>query len=103
MWMKFIPFLQKRVPYTPQMEVTECGAASLTMVLAFHGHNASLPEVRQACGVSLDGANALAIVRAARGYGLDAKGAKLGMEQLPQLPFRRSCTGTLTISWSWSG
>jgi ATP-binding cassette, subfamily B, bacterial len=76
----------KRVPYTPQMEVTECGAASLAMVLAYHGHHASLPEIRQACGVSRDGANALAIVRAARTYGLDAKGAKLGMAQLCQLP-----------------
>lgn len=84
--LKSIPFLPKRVSYTPQMEVTECGAASLVMVLAYHGHHASLPEVRQACGVSRDGANALAIVRAARGYGLDAKGAKLGMEQLDQLP-----------------
>ena len=81
-----IPILHKRVNYIPQMEVTECGAASLAMVLAYHGHHASLPEVRQACGVSRDGANAMAIVRAARGYGLDAKGAKLGMEQLPLLP-----------------
>ena len=84
--LKSIPFLRKRVSYTPQMEVTECGAASLTMVLAYHGHHVSLTEVRQACGVSRDGANALAIVRAARGYALDAKGAKLGMEQLSQLP-----------------
>lgn len=84
--LKSLPFLRKRVSYTPQMEVTECGAASLTMVLAYHGHHASLPEVRQACGVSRDGANALAIVRAARGYGLDAKGAKPTMEQLTQLP-----------------
>lgn len=78
--------LPKRVTYIPQMETTECGAASLAMVLAFHGHYASLPEVRQACGVSRDGASALAIVRAARGYGLDAEGAKLGIEQLSQLP-----------------
>lgn len=77
---------RKRVPYTPQMEVTECGAASLTMVLAFHGHHASLPDVRQACGVSRDGASALAIARAAISYGMEAKGAKLGMAQLSQLP-----------------
>lgn len=78
-------FLHRRVPYTPQMEVTECGAASLTMVLAYHDHHASLSDVRQACGVSRDGANALAIVRAARGYGMDARGVKLGMDQLSQL------------------
>ena len=84
--LKALLWPRRRVVYLPQMEVTECGAASLAMVLAYHGHHASLPEVRQACGVSRDGANALAIVRAARGYGLEAKGAKLGMEVLPQLP-----------------
>lgn len=81
-----IPWFSKRVTYTPQMEVTECGAASLAMVLAYHGHHASLPEVRQACGVSRDGANARAIVRAAQGYGLDANAVKLSMQQLSQIP-----------------
>ncbi len=84
--LRAISFLRKRVSYIPQMEVTECGAASLAMVLAYHGHHASLPDIRQACGVSRDGANALAIVRAARGLDLDAKGTKLDMEQLTQLP-----------------
>lgn len=84
--LKALLWPRRRVVYLPQMEVTECGAASLAMILAYHEHHASLPEVRQACGVSRDGANALAIVRAARGYGLEAKGAKLGMEVLPQLP-----------------
>ena len=41
--LNYIPFLHKRVTYIPQMEVTECGAASLAMVLAYHGHHASLP------------------------------------------------------------
>ena len=68
------------------MEVTECGAASLAMVLAYHGHHASLPEVRQACGVSRDGANAQAIVRAAEGFGLGAEGVKLELADLDQLP-----------------
>lgn len=78
---------RKKVAYIPQMEMTECGAACLAMVLARHGHHAPLPEVRQACGVSRDGANALAIVRAARAYGLEAKGAKLtDPSQLSQLP-----------------
>lgn len=68
------------------MEMVECGAASLAMVLAYHGHHASLPEVRQACGVSRDGASALGILRAARAYGLDAEGVTLEMEGLKDLP-----------------
>ena len=83
---RFIAFLRKRVPYTPQMEATECGAACLAMVLAYHGHHANLSVVRQACGVSRDGVSAMAIAGAAKGFGLEVKGAKLGMGQLRRLP-----------------
>ena len=53
-----------RVPFIPQMEQAECGAACLAMVLARHGHHAPLPEVRLACGVSRDGASAAGLLRA---------------------------------------
>ncbi|HVP65976.1 MAG TPA: peptidase domain-containing ABC transporter [Anaeromyxobacteraceae bacterium] len=78
--------LRRRVRYIPQIETTECGAACLAMVLAYHGHNAPLPEVRQRCGVSRSGADALAIARAARRYGLEADGVKVEMGQLGELP-----------------
>ena len=80
------PWAGRRVAFIPQLEATECGAAGLAMILAYHGHHATLPEVRQACGVSRDGASALALVRAARGYGLEAQGVRLELEQMDQLP-----------------
>lgn len=83
--MAYPPF-RKRVEYVAQMEATECGAACLAMVLGFHGHHAGLPELRQACGVSRDGASALAILRAARAYGLEAEGVKVEVEDLAGLP-----------------
>ena len=71
-----------KVPQVMQMEVVECGAASLTMILAHYGKWLSLEEVRAACGVSRDGSSAKMILRAARNYGLDAKGYRTSPEGL---------------------
>ncbi len=75
----------KKVPVIMQMETVECGAAALSMLLAYYGKWMSLEQLRTDCGVSRDGSNARNMVLAARKYGLEAHGWHADIDDLPAL------------------
>jgi ABC-type bacteriocin/lantibiotic exporter with double-glycine peptidase domain len=85
------PALQKlarrgrRIPFVQQLSAMECGAACLTMVLAYHGKNVPLEDVRETCSVDRDGVSALTLMNAANLYGLRGRAVKVEMHQLELL------------------
>ena len=85
-----------KVPTVLQMEATECGAASLAMVLAHYGLWIPLEKLRIECGVNRDGSKASRILRAAKNRGCEAKGYKWEAENMRGAPF------PLIIHWEFN-
>ena len=71
-----------KVPVVMQLEVLECGAASLTMIMHYYQKWIPLEQARVDCGVSRDGSSMKNILKAARSYGMKAQGWKVEPEDL---------------------
>ena len=86
-----------KVPQVMQMEALECGAACLTMILAYYGKWVPLEQVRADCGVSRDGSKASNVLKAARSYGLAAKGMTFSTDAL-----RRKGSFPCILFWNFN-
>ncbi len=76
------PTGRRAVPFVQQLEWTDCGAASLCMVMAYHGREPKLAEVRDVMGIGRDGVSAKSILDTAERYGLAGRGIKVELGQL---------------------
>ncbi len=71
-----------KVPVIMQLEMLECGAASLCMVMGYFGKWITLEQARVDCGVSRDGSNMKNIMKAAKSYGMEVHAYRLEAEAL---------------------
>ena len=71
-----------RVPVVMQMEMVECGAASLTMIMHYYQKWIPLEQARVDCDVSSNGSSAKNIIIAARSYGMKAEAWRVDPEDL---------------------
>ncbi|NGX55841.1 MAG: Alpha-hemolysin translocation ATP-binding protein HlyB [Candidatus Anoxychlamydiales bacterium] len=89
--MKFINklFFRKRVktPTIIQMEIVECGAVALGIILAYFKKFISLENLRELCSITRDGSNAYQIIDGATKLGLKADGYKREINELNFLKF----------------
>ena len=79
---------RRQIPVMQQPAVTDCGAVSLAMIMAFHGKDVELREIREVVGVDRGGSDALALIKGGEHYGMRGRGLKIDsladLEFLPQ-------------------
>lgn len=62
--------------YRQQLDMTDCGAACLSMIASHYGKHLNLAEVRGVSGTDLVGTNVQGLVKAAHSFGLSARPVK---------------------------
>lgn len=78
-------FRRIKTPTIIQMEVAECGAACLAIILAHYKKYIPLEELRVSCGITRDGSKANNIISAAEHYGLIAHGYSTTLPSLDDI------------------
>jgi len=70
------------IPYIQQFTQSECGLASLAMVLNYMGRPTSMEEVRQVLPADRAGVSAMALLDAGRLFGLRGRGVAIDVDDL---------------------
>ena len=77
---KLIGGLRRRsrsIPFVAQTASTDCGAACLAMVLAYHGRKLDTRKLLEVLSIGRDGSLAQSLIRTAEWFGLRGRGVRL--------------------------
>lgn len=78
--------MTKRIIPIRQRDLTDCGAACLAAVLGYFGNFQPVSRIRQMAGTDQRGTNIAGMIQAAEYFGMQARGAKCAVENLPLVP-----------------
>ncbi|WNO59753.1 peptidase domain-containing ABC transporter [Rheinheimera sp. MMS21-TC3] len=73
------------LPIINQTEAAECGLACLAMIAHYHGHKASLNELRQKFSISIEGCTLLDLMNFSEKLNLSSRPLRIELEDLPAL------------------
>lgn len=79
-----ISYRPVKTPLLFQIEATECGAASLAIIMRYYGVYIPMEQLRIDTGVSRDGCKASKVLQGARKYHFETAGKKMGLHSLFQ-------------------
>ncbi len=85
-WSSLRGIRRVRTPTIIQMEMVECGAAALAIILAYYGKFVPLETLRVLCGVTRDGSDADDIIKVGEDLGLEADGWTYEIDEIIDVP-----------------
>ena len=65
--------------YIPQVDESDCGVASLAMILKHYGSSLSLAYLRNIAKTTMEGTTALGLVKTAQTLGMETQAVKADM------------------------
>ncbi|NOT02360.1 MAG: peptidase domain-containing ABC transporter [Phycisphaerales bacterium] len=76
---------RRRIPVIQGVEIADCGAACLAIVLAYFGKHVGLDRVKEITGTSRDGIDALTLLNTAKWFGLRGRAVRVETHSLEDL------------------
>jgi ATP-binding cassette subfamily B protein len=76
----------KRYPFVKQLGITDCGAASLSMIIKYHKGNIPTHIIREEIKTTRKGVSAYNIIKYGKEIGFDSKGIKCELNYIKNIP-----------------